>query len=66
MFWTGSKQKISQSEYDYYKKWIWLTEFDIKPYELELIAPEDLNALWAIHEYKQERAQHDAFKKGQS
>ena len=42
--------------------WIWLTEFDIKPHELELIPIEDLNALWCMYEYRLERKNHDAFK----
>jgi len=39
-----------------------LTEFGIKPHEIELIPIEDLNALWTMYEYRLERKQHDAFK----
>jgi len=39
-----------------------LKEFGIKPYEIELIPIEDMNALWTLYEYELERKKHDAFK----
>jgi len=32
-----------------------LKEFGIKPYEIELIPIEDMNALWTLYEYELER-----------
>ena len=42
--------------------WVLLTEFGIKPHEIELIPIEDLNALWCMYEYRLERNKQDEFK----
>ena len=62
MFWAKQDQLLSSGESDYYKKWILLTKFGIKPHEIELIPIEDLNALLIIHEYEVERSNHNEFK----
>ena len=62
MFWVGQGKDLYIGEYDYYKIWVLLTEFGIKPHEIDLIPIEDLNALWCMYEYRLERSEHETFK----
>ena len=62
MFWAGQGNALEIGEFDYYRMWVLLTEFGIKPHEIDLIPIEDLNALWCMHEYRLERQEHNEFK----
>ena len=42
--------------------WVLLTEFGIKPHEIDLIPIEDLNALWTMYQYSVEKRNHESFK----
>lgn len=43
---------FTAGENEYWRMWIFLTEFGIKPHELELIPVEDLNVLYALYEHR--------------
>ena len=43
---------FTTGENEYWRMWIFLTVFGIKPHELELIPDEDLNVLWALYEHR--------------
>lgn len=43
--------KFQPGENEYWRMWIFLTKFGIKPFELDLIPIEDLNAIWAMYEW---------------
>lgn len=53
--------KLTPGEAEYYKIWVFLTELNIKPYELELINPEDQLVLWRFIQYRSEKSRHDSF-----
>ena len=48
----GKDVPLTPGESDYWMKYVLLTEWGIKPFEVDLIAPEDLKALWVLREYQ--------------
>jgi len=62
LFFNG-QSTLNAQEREYYKIWVWLNKFGVKPNELENISVEDQNVIWTMLKYEQEKDEHEKWKK---